>query len=217
MENHFGRAVRIACVIAFLWTAAGAAYGLASTGITIGLNYASLDEVRVDDAKTSYENRTGMHFGLYAQSALGPLGLRAGAVYLNAGPLFEGISDELDDPGSFDDTFDVRYFVVPVDLQYRIVSPVLKPYLLFGPELRFNVTSAGDFEDNFKSTVWGGNVGVGAEFSLPVLNLSIAPELRYTFDLTDVTGDELEIGGETLSLDDPYRGGTFHLRLHVGF
>ncbi|MBM3319195.1 MAG: PorT family protein [Candidatus Eisenbacteria bacterium] len=217
MSQHFDWAARIACAAAVLFSAAGASHAAASSGITIGLNYASLEDVRVDDAETTYDNRTGTHFGLYAMSALGPLGLRVGAIYLNAGPLFEGLSDGLDDPASLNDTFDVRYFVVPIDLQYRLITPALKPYLLFGPELRFNVTSAGDFEDNFRSTVWGGNVGIGIEFKLPFLGLSLAPEARYTFDLTDVTDKELKIGSKSLSLDDAYRGGTYHLRLHVGF
>jgi hypothetical protein len=217
MTRRSDRIATVACAAALLLSPAGASHAAVSSGITIGLNYASLEDVRVDDAETSYDNRTGTHFGLYALSALGPLGLRAGAIYLNAGPLFEGLSEGLDDPASLDDTFDVRYFVVPIDLQYRLVTPALKPYLLFGPELRFNVTSAGDFEDNFRSTVWGGNVGIGIEFKIPFLGLSLAPEARYTFDLTDVTDKELKIGSETLSLDDAFQGGTYHLRLHVGF
>jgi hypothetical protein len=195
----------------------GSAEGAAKTGLTVGISYASLGDIRVGDAETSYEKRTGSHFGFFVQSALGPLGLRTGAIYLNAGPLFEGLSDDLEGNALFDDSFDLRFFVIPLDLQYRIPTPAISPYLLLGPELRFNTTSAGDFEDNFKSVVWGGNLGVGAEIAVPFLNLTLAPEVRYAFDLTDLTEDTLEIGGESYPIGESYRTGMFHLRIHIGF
>lgn len=196
---------------------AGEAAALVETGLSVGMNFASLSDVNVGDASSTYESKTGWHFGIFAKSALGPLGVRAGAVYLDAGPLFEGLSDKLDDPSLLKDDFDVRFFVIPVDFQYRLVTPVVKPYLFAGPELRFNVTSSDQFEDNFKNTQWGGNIGAGVEFGLPILDIRLTPEFRYSFDLTSLTNDTITIDGNTIPLSDSFDAGTYHLRLHVAF
>ena len=187
------------------------------TGLSVGVNFASLEDVDVKDGATTWESKTGWHFGLYMKSALGPLGVRAGAIYLDAGPLFEGLSDKLDDPSGFEDDFDVRFLVIPVDLQYRLVTPAITPYLLAGPELRFNMTSADDFDDNFKDTSWGGNIGAGIEFTLPVVGIAVAPEFRYTFDLTGMTEEDLTIVTETLKASDSFQSGTYHVRVHFSF
>lgn len=216
MRTRRSGSIACAALAALLAFASAAEAGMGS-GIALGLNYASLGDIDVGNSETTYEKRTGSHFGFYFQSALGPLGVRAGAIYLNAGPLFEGLADDLDGSPYFDDSFDVRFFVVPVDLQFRIAAPMLSPYVLVGPEMRFNTTDAGAFEDNFRSVVWGGNVGIGVELELPFLGLSIAPELRYAFDLTDLTEETIEIGEASYDLTDPYRAGMYHLRVHVGF
>ncbi|MFH1279835.1 MAG: outer membrane beta-barrel protein [Candidatus Eisenbacteria bacterium] len=192
------------------------ARAIIDTGLSVGMNFASLDDVDVKDTKTTYDNKTGWHFGVFAKTALGPLGLRAGAVYLDAGPLFEGLSDNLEGVTLKDD-FDVRFFVVPIDLQYRLVTPVVKPYLLAGPEIRFNVTSSDDFEGNFKDTQWAANVGVGIEFTLPIVGVGVTPEFRYSFALTDLTEDSIEIGGVSYDLSDAFKVGSYHLRVHVSF
>jgi hypothetical protein len=217
MNRIASRRSPLPLALVLLAIARGPAEGASVSGVTIGLNYASLEDIETGNAKATYESRTGTHAGLYAQSALGPLGLRLGAVYMNAGPLFEGLSGQLGGSVGFDDTFDVRFFVVPLDLQYRIPAPTLQPYLLFGPEIRFDITSAGDFDDNLENVVWGGNVGIGCELTVPFLDLALSPELRYAFDLSDLTKDELRIGGESFVLEDAVRSGTIHVRLHLGF
>lgn len=202
-------------VIAFLLSPAGAE-ALVDTGLSVGMNFASLDDVNVADAKTTYESKTGWHFGVFAGTALGPLGVRAGAVYLDAGPLFDGLSENVAGV-TFQDDFDVRFFVVPVDVQYRLVTPAVKPYLFAGPELRFNVTSADDFEGNFKETQWAANIGAGIEFGLPILDIKVTPEFRYSFELTDLTDDSIEIGGIPVDLESAFDMGTYHLRFHFSF
>jgi hypothetical protein len=217
MNRIASRRSPLPLVLVLLALARGPVEGASVSGVAIGLNYASLGDIRTENVKSTYESRTGTHAGLYAQSALGPLGLRLGAVYMNAGPLFEGLSGQLGGSVGFDDTFDVRFFVVPLDLQYRIPAPTLQPYLLFGPEIRFDLSSADDFDDNLENVVWGGNVGVGFEVTVPFLDLALSPELRYAFDLSDLTKDELRIGGESFALEDGARTGTIHVRLHLGF
>jgi len=196
--------------------AAPPAEALIDAGVSGGLNFASLNDIEINDAGTSYDNRTGYHIGVYAKGGLGPFAVRAGVVYLNAGPLFEGLSDEIDLPESFQDDFDVRFLAIPIDFHYRLATPVLNPYFLVGPELRFDATSADDFDDNLKSTSFAGNIGVGVEFSLPILDLSIAPEFRYSFDLTGITEEDLAIGGTTYDALENHKADSFMLRVHIG-
>ena len=216
MNRYSLRLASLSLSLLFLLWAPAPARALIDTGLSGGINFASLDDIDIGDASTSYESRTGYHVGLYAKGGLGPLAVRAGVVYLNAGPLFEGLTDEVDLPSSFEDDFDVRFLAVPIDLHYRLPTPMLTPYILVGPELRFDVTSADDFDDNMKSTYFAGNIGVGAEFSLPILELSIAPELRYSFDLTGMTDEDLSIGGNTYNALENHKADSIMLRVHIG-
>jgi hypothetical protein len=216
MKRRFSHHAPLLLLFLSLFWAASPAEALIDAGLSGGINFASLDDIKISDARTSYDNRTGYHIGVYAKGGLGPFAVRAGVVYLNAGPLFEGLSDEIDLPSSFEDNFDVRFLAIPVDFHYRLATPMLNPYFLVGPELRFDVTSSDDFEDNLKSTSFAGNIGVGVEFTLPIFDLSIAPEIRYSFDLTGITEEDLTIGDSTYDALESHKADSIMLRVHIG-
>ena len=170
---------------------AAPADALIRTGVTAGLNFASLGDVEVTDHETTYDSRTGWHAGVFAAGDLGPIGLRAGLLYVDAGSLFDGLADVPGLPDDFDDGFRVRYLAVPVDFQYRVVLPPIRPYVFVGPEFRFDLTSDDAFEENMKSTTVAANIGIGLEAGLPLLGVTVTPEIRYCFDLQELTEETL--------------------------
>ena len=196
---------------------ASGAYAVLETGLTAGMNFSSIDDMDVKETKASYDRATGYHIGLFLKGGLGPIGLRGGLVYMDAGPIFEGLSDVADVPDSFEDNFNVRYLTIPVDLQYKFLLPPIQPYLLAGPEFRINMTSNDDFDDNFKSMIVAANIGVGLDLGIPFLGLSLTPEFRYTFDLEDSIDETFMIGDVEFQTDDPPKGSMYQLRVHVGF
>jgi len=196
---------------------AAPADALVKTGVTLGLNFASLGDVEVTDQETTYDSRTGWHAGVFAAGDLGPVGVRAGLLYVDAGSLFDGLADAPGLPDDFDDDFRVRYLSLPVDFQWRFVLPPIRPYLLAGPEFRFDLTSDDAFEENMKGATVAANIGVGLEMGLPLLGVTVTPEIRYVFDLQGITEETLSIGGADFDTDGAYEGSAWQIRLHVGF
>ena len=98
-----------------------------------------------------------------------------------------------------------------------VVLPPIRPYLLAGPEFRFDLTDGGDFDSNIKGTSVAANIGAGLEVGLPLLGVSVAPEIRYRFDLQGITGETLSVGGVDFDTDGAYKGSAWQLRLHVSF
>ena len=57
----------------------------------------------------------------------------------------------------------------------------------------------------------------GVELGVPGFGFHVTPEFRYSFDLSGLTGDSVDIGDEILDLSDSYQSGTYHIRFHVAF
>ncbi len=193
---------------------AGAVIGL---GATAGLNFVSLDDIEVGDSKSTYEGRTGYHLGGYIETGFGPLGVRAGLLYVNAGALFNGLSEIPGVPEDFEDDFDVKFYAIPVDVMYRMVTPMVTPYIVGGPEFRFNTGAPDDFEDNFQSSIVMGSIGVGVRIGAPGAGFSLSPELRYEFGVDNLVEDEFEVAGAAISATEGQDLNGWVLRVHVGF
>ena len=93
---------------------------------------------------------------------------------------------------------DLAYLEVPVMLKYSFVAKDIKPYIMAGPTIGFNlsakrkITVNGDSEeedvkDDVKSIDFG--LGFGAGVSLPMDHYSIFVEARYTLGLTNINDD----------------------------
>lgn len=180
-----------------------------SFGVMAGLNFAELDDIDTGSAQRTFESRSGYHIGVYTDLAGGPLALRIGVRYLDAGPLFE-------DGGIFDpneDEFNVNFVTVPVDLRFRMNAPFVKPYVFGGPEFRF-LTDTDENQNRYKikDLSMAANVGFGLQFSLGGLNL--LPEFRYSFGLSGLN-DQDQIGGIQLAEDQKVK--LFMLSLGLGF
>jgi hypothetical protein len=193
-------------------------------GIVGGLNYASVNDVSIADAQTTYDNRSGYHIGLYFDIALGPIAVRPGIRYVQAGRLFSGLSEALRDetggtvPDDFDE-FDVNMFVIPVDLRLQLPFPLVQPYAFAGPELRFPGASdsGAELSENLRDNEMAGNLGLGAQVSLPGLGITLTPEARYTIGLTGLMGETVTVGGQTFETSDSQKVNMFFLSLGVEF
>jgi hypothetical protein len=169
---------------------------LPSFGIAGGLNFANVSDAvggRVSEA-------VGYHIGGYGDFGFGPVGVRGSVLYVRAGDIAVPSLIPL-----FGANTAVEFIAVPVDLKFRAGFPLVNPYALVGPELRFPL---GDLSDhpNARGTSWAANLGVGADIGA-FIGPQVFAELRYGLDLTGF-------------LDDPnesVRVSVFYLRLGIGF
>ena len=198
-------------LLAALFAAAPLAHAqlIPSLGVAGGLNFGSLG----DAAGADFDQSTGYHIGIFGDVGFGPLAARVSILYVQAGD-FEFVG--LDIPGA-PDTGDagVSFVAVPVDFQYGLPLPLLKPYALFGPEVRFPTGDLTDFSGG-RDVTFALNFGVGAELSA-IVGPSVFAELRYGLDVTGfVDGGEVPGGVGTFSDDDTFKVNAFYLRLGVG-
>ncbi|MEM7789619.1 MAG: outer membrane beta-barrel protein [Bacteroidota bacterium] len=190
---------RVAALCVLVIAAPAAAQGF-DLGVAGGVNFATLDETRQADLA----NSTGYHVGAYVDVSLPVAALRVGGYYLQAGDL---------ETTSGAPVASAAFVTVPVDLLIQTPTPVVKAYVLVGPEVRFAVDTEGDVPqiDRASPNV-AGNVGVGARFGSPLGGLSGFVEVRYARDLTAFAEDNVA-GFET---DNAYELSLFMLRAGIG-
>lgn len=86
-------------------------------------------------------------------------------------------------------TYDYRvdYLSVSALVKFTLEGKLISPYLITGPRFDFllgnNTDGNDELYDNFKSTVLGGDVGIGAEFDVVDLG-TILSEFRYSYDFS---------------------------------
>lgn len=134
------------------------AFMSAQFGARLGLNSSS-QSVEFSGISVNSDSKIGMHLGVFYEMALSDrISIRPAALYSMKG-------------GKSDDTsLGANYLEIPVDLMYYITKGDTKFFLAAGPYLGFGLNLSGDgvegsFKDNgFKSTDFGLNLGLGAEF-----------------------------------------------------
>jgi hypothetical protein len=148
-------------------------------GVLGGVNFGSLSDARAAAGEASLENSTGFHVGAFAELGLGPVGLRPAILFVKAG--------NIEFPGA--DDFETSYIAVPVDVRYSpLPTPVIKPYLLAGPEVRLPLGEISDLP-NSRSIAFGANVGVGAKLGA-LIGPTFFGEIRYAFDISGFVEDQ---------------------------
>ena len=204
LSNHY---FSFALVLALFLLAPSTALSQLAFGVSGGLNYGGFSDIELGDSGATYDSRSGYHVGGFVDISAGPLALRPGVYYLNVGAVFTGIREDtgvqITTNGQVTtdylldtDRFDIEFISVPIDIRLRMGLPFFTPYFFGGPELRFrSETEVDDYIDNVKPFNLSGNAGIGFEMNLGYLRLM--PELRYAFDISGLTGDELEIGERT--------------------
>ncbi len=158
-----------------------------SFGAAVGVNFASLG----DAGTLALDGSTGYHAGIYADLGFGGLSVRPGLFYVRAGSL---LNDE-----------NVDYVSVPVDLKAAFPSPLVKPYVVAGPEFRFPQGSITQF--NRRDFALAANVGAGVEVGGFLLPNAFA-ELRYGLDLSGLRDDP--------EVDESVKVNLFMVRVGLG-
>lgn len=201
MRGHLTTAViATAMIIALVPRGASAQGGsVRGLGIGAGMNFASLGDVTADGVRASFEHATGWHVHLWLDLPLGPVAVRPGIRFMDMGRLVEDAT--IADPATAISDDNARLLEVPVDVRLRIGLPAVTPYAMLGPVLRFNAGS--DDADRFRSFSLAGGAGVGLELSL--IGLTLFPELKYTFGITQFTERSYELGGVTITPDEDQR------------
>lgn len=162
----------------------------AQLGMSVGLNFNRLSDIKVGDARATFDNSQGWHVAIWFDLPLGPVAIRPGLRYMDAGALYQGFQDDLSDQ-PVPEGFDVSLLEIPIDVRYRMTLPFLTPYVMAGPVLRFPSRADRAIEDNLKAFSLAGSLGVGVEVNL--LGLRLYPELQYTFGIT-AFADEFSVG-----------------------
>ena len=183
MKSTLFRTLPVAALF-FVAALAGAPDAQAQLGIAAGANFNNYSDIDTGNAQATFENATGYHAGLFYDAGFGPLGLRIGAYYMDAGSI------EFEENRPDFQSVDVTIFEFPVDLRYTILpTPIVSPYVLAGPT--FRLVNTDDEVEDFTTEDFSvaANAGVGVEVSLPGSGLSLYPEVRYAFGINDIAKD----------------------------
>lgn len=180
----------------------------AQVGVAAGLNFDRFSDIEAD--RTSFENATGFHVGIFYDLPLGPIAIRPGVFYMDVGTI------DIERDGSVVESIDLNLFEVPVDLRIRMMTPLIKPYATVGPVLRFASSDDEEFEDSLNNFSVAANIGLGLELGAPGAQIRLFPELRYSFGISNLT-DDVTFLGQQFSTEDNLRLNTFMVRLGVAF
>ena len=167
-------------------------------GVAAGVNFASLNDVAAADL----DNSTGFHAGVYADFSAAFLSVRSGLFYLSAGNVQQGA-----------ETVSADFVTIPVDFQFQTPTPIVRAYALAGPEFRFPIGESGTRVDKQSVNV-AANVGLGAEFGVPLSGPSGFVEVRYALDVTGFAEDAL--GGAITGEASSYKLNLFMVRAGIG-
>ncbi len=212
MKKHVHRLGLLATVVG-LCLAGPASAQISQIGFTAGLNFDRLTDVSLNNVDANFDSKTGYHIEVWIDlSLLGVLTVRPGLRYIDAGKLFEGLS-EIDERAV--DDFDITLMELPVLVRFGFPVPVIKPYILAGPVLRFPVGVDNTIDNDLNSLTLAGELGFG--LAIPFAGSTLYPEIAFTLGLSSFTNDEIIIGFATFSTNDSQHLNTAMLRLGVGF
>lgn len=204
MQSLF-RFMAAAALAVVLLSTAGTARAQGGLGVVAGLNFNELGDIQTGNMDATFDNASGWHVGIFYDLPLGPLAVRPGIRYMDAGAIFES------DNFNLRDDVKVSLIEIPLDVRIRLGLPFVKPYVMAGPVLRF---PAGNDTDRLKEFSFAGGLGAGIELGLGGVRLF--PELRYTFGISRFTKESYKLGGVTLTPDDNQQLNAIMLSLGVG-
>jgi len=95
----------------------------AQLGFAVGGNFNDLSDID-SDPPTTFDNATGFHVGVFYDLGVGPVALRPGLFYMDAGD-FDANGD-----GFEAQSFDLQFIEVPVDVRFNVLTaPIVRPYV----------------------------------------------------------------------------------------
>ena len=186
------------CIVLLTLCTASSANGQVQFGIVGGGNFASLSDISAENTLVSFDNATSFHAGIFLDLSLGPINLRPAVYYLNAGSLFQG-STVFEN-----DNFDLTYVTIPTDFVFNFGLGPVKPYFFIGPEFRIFTPSGipSELEDGLQDFVVNGSTGLGLKIGLPGSNLTLYPQLRYSFGISNYTNASYQFEGLSVEAND---------------
>lgn len=176
-------------------------------GVALGANFNSLSDIDSGDSEATFDNASGWHVHLWFDLPLGPVAVRPGLRYMDMGELF-AVETLV---GGVEEDEVITLLEIPIDVRIRLPLPMITPYLMAGPVLRFPAGS--DDDDRLESFSLAGGAGIGLELGFG--GITLYPELKYTFGITRFT-DSYEIGGVTITPDDDQRLNAVMLSIGIG-
>jgi hypothetical protein len=205
---------RVLCACVFVLVTLGVAPAHAQFGIYAGANFDQLSDIDITDGgEAALDSRTGWHIEAWIDLPLGPIGLRPGVRYMDAGQLYDGLRD--DEGVNVGEDISVNMIEVPLNLRYTFAaSPVASPYVTAGPVLRFPLTDEDDFNDDLEAISVAGGLGFGV--ALRLSGIRLYPEIGYTFGITRLVDDDFMIGDFTFQADEEQYLNSLLLRIGVG-
>ena len=180
-------------------------------GVSFGLNYQQLSDVSFNNLNTRFQSKEGWHVGAWFEFSVGPVGIRPGIRYVEAGQLLEGLSDTF--PATRDQ-FDFSLLEASLAFRYGIKAPVIGPYVIAGPVFRFPSFTDKVISNDLSALSIAAETGVGLQITLGGLRLY--PEIAYTFGLTNFVEDEIVIDFVTLTPQGSQKLNTVMVRLLIG-
>jgi len=197
----------VALLALFIALPAGAQVKL---GVIGGVNLANLNGKDVDGEKIDFSSRTAFGVGGVLDIGLSEnISLRFAPMYLQKGGEFTTTDPDLD-TATF--AFKGGYLEVPALLKIALGASSIRPYLMAGPTIGFNLSSKLKFsvpgisaEVDAKKITKGADFGLafGAGVSFPAGTSSIFVEGRYALGLTDIAREGiLEFMGEEIVSGD---------------
>ncbi len=182
----------------------------AQLGVSAGLNFDRLGDIRTQSSSATFDNATGYHFGIFYDLGAAPISVRPGIFVRNAGDIDWNVTGAVQ-------SFDLTLIEIPIDVRVPLLqAPLLKPYVLAGPVVSFPRSDDEDVKDSLEDLLVSGSVGVGVEVTVPALGLRLFPELRYAFGLSRFLKDSFSVGGVEFDVEDQTRLNSVMLRLGVG-
>jgi hypothetical protein len=184
---------------------------MAQFGVAAGANFQTLDDIKAGSRTETVDNATGYHLGVVYDVSVGPVALRPGLFYRDIGSYdfssVQGSDLTQVDVTAFEALMDVRVSLFP--------TPLVRPYLVGGPSVFVPQSEDDALDDGLESASYTFNLGVGVDISVPGIDLTLQPELRYEVGATDYLSD-FEVGGTPFSPSEQ-KLSAFALRLHVLF
>ncbi len=199
MKRHFSFSAALLAL--FLLTPSARA----QFGVAVGANFDKASDFSLANSSESFESATGYHVGVFVDLPLGPIALRPGIFYTDVG--------SLEPEGSFNaPKADLSLVEIPVDVRYRILLPLAKPYVLAGPV--FRLANQSSDEVDLTQFSMAGAAGLGLELSLGGLRPFV--EARYQFGVSKFV-DGYEVGGVTIESEDDVKLNSFMIRAGLVF
>lgn len=157
----------------------------------------------------------GVQGGLGLTMRAGGLGIRVGGQFLNTTALYDG-EERLNRQA-----LDTSFLTLQLDLQFAQRVGPASVYVFGGPEARYlldlsgDVAGLDDLREGAELLSAAANLGGGVRLNL--FGTRVGPEVRYAFDLTGVSGQDVALGdGSTFRFDEAFDIDTLLVGLVIG-